>query len=61
VEILCNIPSPGEPDRRNVQTGLLIGLCKHAIWAESFYYLYVLLLPISKILASSQPTIRPSS
>jgi hypothetical protein len=31
--------------------GWLIGLVKHAIWADSFYFLY-LLLSVSKILAS---------
>jgi hypothetical protein len=34
--------------------GWLIGLVKHAIWADSLYFLYLLLLSISKILASSQ-------
>jgi hypothetical protein len=34
--------------------GWLIGLFKHAIWADSLYFLYLLLLSISKILASSQ-------
>jgi hypothetical protein len=33
--------------------GWLIGLVKHAIWADSLYFLYLLLLSISKILASS--------
>jgi hypothetical protein len=37
--------------------GLLIGLVKHAIQADSLYSLYLLLLSISKILASSQPTV----
>jgi hypothetical protein len=37
--------------------GWLIGLVKHAIWAFSLYFLYLLLLSISKILASSQPTV----
>jgi hypothetical protein len=32
--------------------GWLIGLLKHAIWADSLYFLYLLLLSISKILAS---------
>jgi hypothetical protein len=41
--------------------GRLIGLVKHAIWADSLYFLYLLLLSISKILASSQPTLWPSS
>jgi hypothetical protein len=43
------------------QLGCLIGLVKHAIWADSLYFLYPLLLPVSIILASSQPTLWPSS
>jgi hypothetical protein len=35
--------------------GWLIGLVKHAIGVDSLYFLYLLLLSISKILASSQP------
>jgi hypothetical protein len=35
--------------------GWLIGLVKHAIWADSLYFLYLLLLSISKILVSSYP------
>lgn len=41
--------------------GLLIRLVKHAIWADSFYFLSLLLLSIFKIPASSQPTLVPSS
>jgi hypothetical protein len=37
--------------------GWLIGLIKHAIWADSLYFLYLLLLSISENLASSQPTL----
>jgi hypothetical protein len=37
--------------------GWLIGLVDHAIWADSFYFLYLLLCSISKILASSQPNV----
>jgi hypothetical protein len=37
--------------------GWLIGLVKHAIWADSLHFLYLLLQSISKILASSQPTL----
>jgi hypothetical protein len=33
--------------------GWLIGLVKHAIWADSLYFLYLLLLSISKTLLSS--------
>jgi hypothetical protein len=29
----------------------LIGLVKHAVWADSLYFLYLLLLAISKIIA----------
>jgi hypothetical protein len=39
----------------------LIGSVKHVIWADSLYFLHLLLLSISKILASSQPTLRLSS
>jgi hypothetical protein len=39
----------------------LIGQVKHAIWANSLYFLYLLLLSIPKILASSYHTLRPSS
>jgi hypothetical protein len=35
--------------------GWLIGLVKHTIWADSLYFLYLLLLSISN--ASQQPTI----
>jgi hypothetical protein len=41
--------------------GWLIGLTKHAIWADSLYFLYLLLLSISKTLASPHPTLWPSS
>jgi hypothetical protein len=42
--------------------GWMIGLVKHAIWADSFVFcIYLLLFSISKILASSQPTLCPSS
>jgi hypothetical protein len=34
-----------------------IELVKHAMWANSLYFLYLLLLSVSKILASSQPTL----
>jgi hypothetical protein len=33
------------------KVGWLIGLVKHAMWAYSLYFLYLLLLSISKILA----------
>jgi hypothetical protein len=33
--------------------GWLTGLVKLAIWANSFYFIYLLLLSVSKILASS--------
>jgi ABC-type Fe3+-siderophore transport system permease subunit len=38
------------------QLGWLIGLVEHATWADSLYFLYLLLLSISKILALSEPT-----
>jgi hypothetical protein len=37
--------------------GWLIGFVKHAIWPDSLNFLYLLLLSISKIIASSQPTL----
>jgi hypothetical protein len=37
--------------------GWLMGLIEHAMWADSFYFLYLLLLSVSKTLASSQPTL----
>jgi hypothetical protein len=39
------------------EQGWLIGLVRHAIWADFLYLLYLLLLSVSKILASSQPTL----
>jgi hypothetical protein len=47
---------------RGVQIGEMSRLgwlivVKHAIWADSLYFLYLLLLSISRILASSQPTL----
>jgi hypothetical protein len=38
--------------------GWLIGLFEQAIWAASLYFLYLLWLSISKILALSQPLTR---
>jgi hypothetical protein len=35
----------------------LIGFVKYAIWADSLYFLHLLLRSISKVLASAQPTI----
>jgi hypothetical protein len=37
--------------------GWLTGLVRHAMWADSVYFLYLLLLSISKILTSSQLTL----
>jgi hypothetical protein len=37
--------------------GWLIGLVVHAIWADSFYFLCLLLLLISKIQASFESTV----
>lgn len=39
----------------------MIGLVKHVVRGESFSFLYMLLLNVSKILASCQPTLCPSS
>jgi hypothetical protein len=39
----------------------LIRFIKYAIWSNSVYFPYLLLLWISKILASSHPTLWPSS
>jgi hypothetical protein len=39
------------------ELGWMIGLVKHAIWADSLQYLHLLLLSTSKIPASSQPTL----
>jgi hypothetical protein len=39
------------------ELGWLTGLIKHAIWADFLYFLYLPLLQISKILASSLPTL----
>jgi hypothetical protein len=39
----------------------LIGLVKHVMWADSSYFLYLLLLSISKFFASSQPIPQLSS
>jgi hypothetical protein len=41
--------------------GWLMGLIKQVMWADSLYFLYLLLLSISKTLAWSQPTLWPSS
>jgi hypothetical protein len=35
------------------ELGWLIGLIKHAIWADSLYFLYLLLISVFTILASS--------
>jgi hypothetical protein len=39
--------------------GWMIRLVKHAIWADSLYFLYPLSLSISKFLAPCQPTYDP--
>jgi hypothetical protein len=43
------------------ELGWLIGLVKHAIWADSLHFLYLMLLSISETPASVQPTLWPSS
>jgi hypothetical protein len=35
--------------------GWLIGLVMHATWADSLYFLHLLLLSVPKILSASQP------
>jgi hypothetical protein len=35
----------------------LIGVLKYVIWADSLYFLYLLVLSVSKILVSSHPTL----
>jgi hypothetical protein len=37
--------------------GWLIGLVKHAMWADSLYFLYLLLFSIFEMIAASQPTL----
>jgi hypothetical protein len=41
--------------------GWLTGLVKQAMWANSLYFLYLVLLSVSKILLSSESTLCPSS
>jgi hypothetical protein len=53
-ELLTSSQIRGIQIREMYKLGWLIGLVKHAICADSLYFLYLLLLSISKILASSQ-------
>jgi hypothetical protein len=39
----------------------LIRLVKHVTWADSLCFLHLLLISISKILASSLPSLQPST
>jgi hypothetical protein len=43
--------------RRWIEMGEMFKLVRHATWADSLHFLYLLLLPIFQILASSQPTL----
>jgi hypothetical protein len=60
-DLLCELQTPLLT--RGIQIGempkldWLIGLLKYSIWADSLYFLYLLLLSIYKVLASSQPTV----
>jgi hypothetical protein len=60
-DLLCELVTPLLI--RGIQIGemsnfiWLIILVKHAIWADFLYFIYLLLLSFSKILASSQPTL----
>jgi hypothetical protein len=48
----------GDTDGRNVKkVGWLFRLVKHAMWVDCLYFLYLLLLSIPSILASSQLTL----
>jgi hypothetical protein len=65
-DLLCEVET--SLLKRGIQTemsklGWLIGLVKHAVhvWADSLYFQYLLLLSISEILASSEPTLWSSS
>jgi hypothetical protein len=56
-EMLASLLIRGNQMGEMSKLGWLIGLVKHAVCADSLYFLYLLLLSISKILASSQPTL----
>jgi hypothetical protein len=60
-ELLTSLLIKGIKMGEMSKLGWLIGLVKHAMWADSLYFLYLLLLSISKILPSTQPTLLPSS
>jgi hypothetical protein len=60
-DLLCELetllPIRGIHIGEMFKLGCPIGLLKHAIWADSLYFLYLLWLSISNILALSQPTL----
>jgi hypothetical protein len=56
-DLLTSLLIRGIQMGETAKLGWLIGLVKHAVWAESLYFLYLLLLSVSKIHASSQPTL----
>jgi hypothetical protein len=56
-ELLTSLLIRGTQMGGKSKLGWLIGLVKHAMWADSFYFLYLLLLSVSKILTSSRPTL----
>jgi hypothetical protein len=56
-EWLTSLPIRWLQMREMCKLDWLIRLVKHAIGADSLYFLYLLLLSVSKILASSQPTL----
>jgi hypothetical protein len=57
-DLLCELETSllmtGNQREEMSKLGWLIGLVKHAIWADSLYFLCLLLLSISKIVATSQ-------
>jgi hypothetical protein len=56
-DLLCELETPllirGIQIGEISELGWLIGLVKHATWADCLYFLYLLLISISKILTSS--------
>jgi hypothetical protein len=51
-ELLTSLLIMGIQMEEILKLGWLMGLVKHAIWANSLHFLYLLFLSISKILAS---------
>jgi hypothetical protein len=56
-ELVTSLVTRGIQMGEMSKMGWLIGLVKHAIWADALYFLYLLLLSISRILPSFQPTL----